>query len=107
VAIGAREDHITCLPTKVKQARFMEESMPYRWQALSAVWMIIFAVFGLLASRSMSGPALWLIVLGGLAAPAIILAFDDRHRNTPQSAPIRSEQRNPGFQNRRRGIRGG
>jgi hypothetical protein len=85
----------------------MEKSMQYTWQALSAVWIIIFGVFALLASAPISGVALWLIVLGGLVAPAMILAFDERHRKTPQLAPIPSEWPNSGFRNIGRGTKGG
>ena len=54
--------------------------MLYSWQALSTVWIIIFGVFALIASGTVAGAGRWLLVVGGLAAPAIILAIDEKRR---------------------------
>lgn len=54
--------------------------MLYSWRALSSVWVIIFGVFALIASGTVTGTGQWLLVLGGLAAPPIILAIDEKHR---------------------------
>lgn len=48
--------------------------MPFTWQALSAVWVIIFGLFALVSSGMVTGNGVWLLVLGVLAAPAIILS---------------------------------
>jgi hypothetical protein len=55
--------------------------MPYSWQALSAVWVIIFGVFALIAFGTVTGNGRWLLALGGILAPAIILAIDEKFRH--------------------------
>jgi hypothetical protein len=54
--------------------------MPFTWKALSSVWLIIFGLFALAASGTITGGRVLLLVLGGLAAPAIILTIAARLR---------------------------
>ena len=54
--------------------------MPYSWQALLSVWIIVFGVFALIASGTVVGAGRWLLAPVGLAAPAIILALDEKRR---------------------------
>jgi hypothetical protein len=58
----------------------MEDSVLYTWPALAAVWMLIFGVFAAIASGTMTGINLGLLMLVGLAGPAIILALDEKRR---------------------------
>jgi hypothetical protein len=81
--------------------------MLYSWPALSAVWVVLFGVFAVLASGTVAGRAQWLVALAGLAAPAIILAIDERFRKTPAPVPMRYPWPNSGFRNIGRGTKGG
>lgn len=81
--------------------------MLYTWQALSAVWIVLFGVFALLASGTVAGRGGWLVALGGLAAPAIILAIDEKLRKTPRPVPVLYRWPDSGFRNIGRGTKGG
>lgn len=82
--------------------------MQYTWQALSSVWVIIFTVFVLIASSTVTGNAGWLLMLSGVVAPAIILAIDEKLRKVPAAATAAPfTWPNSGFRNIGRGTKGG
>ena len=61
--------------------------MQYTWQALSAVWITIFGVFGLVAFGTVTGPGRLILMLAGFIAPVIILTIDERLRKAARMAP--------------------
>ena len=81
--------------------------MQYTWQALSTVWIMIFGVFGILASGTVTGPGRLMLMLVGVAAPPIVLAIDERLRKPVAVPQLPSSWPNTGFRNIGRGTKGG
>ena len=78
------------------------------WQALSAVWLAIFGVFGLIASGAVTGPGRLMLILVGFLAPAIILTIDEKRRKAARPVPhLSSSWPNTGFRNIGRRPRSG
>lgn len=82
--------------------------MQYTWQALSAVWIAIFGVCGLIASGTVTGHGRLMLILVGFAAPAIILTIDEKLRKAARTVPyLSSSWPNTGFRNIGRRTKGG
>ena len=74
--------------------------MQSTWQALSAVWITIFGIVGLVASGTVTGPGRLMLILVGFAAPAIILTIDEKRRKAVRTVPHPSSSwPNTGFRN--------
>lgn len=91
----------------VKSSSYLEVSMQYTWPALSAVWITILGVFGLIGSGTVTGPGRLILMLVGFAAPLIILTMDERRRKAVATPPLPSTWPNTGFRNIGRGTKGG
>jgi hypothetical protein len=69
--------------------------MQYTWPALSAVWITIFGVFGLIGSGTVTGPGGLMLMLLGSVAPAIILTLDEKRQKAVATPQLPSSRRTP------------